>query len=616
MGSIQKPNLNEVPFLGYLEDPNINMNFSPSQFTYAEGEYPKDAVELAFFNKTLQYINSGGYGIEPRDRQLLWDRAKDNAFTAARTAMDTVAAEMSSHGYSLPTGAFLKRQDVTMIGVQKAISDQMRDITIKESDMYVANYQFTHQKAMDLTNMARTFYAARMERKLKALELQLQAEVQFYNIYVTVYNLKAAKFKMMIEIFTANLQNRDISAKIYGEMIQAEKTKVDANSALVQQYTAQIEVGKIRAEIYNAQVNAFRATIEADAVKAQIYKTSAEMTLLNVQLKEIEYKVYSASITVESAKVEAYKAEIQAYTAEVEGTKATIQADIEYFRGQILEINGQVEVYKAQITYYEAQLQTITEGYRGQMLGFNGQVEAYKGQVTSFEAQVKNSELGSQLSATTHNAAIELAKMRSQIQADTYRSYVAGFEQQVRSHQEKNAVEGAKYDGEIKKFVANAQSQTESHKTQVAGYEGQLRNWGLEMQAYAEDFRSQVQLADASTRGYAAVAGLATQGLDTQYRTAVLTMEANSKTVELQLKKTVETIDATIKGFVPMLDIYKQIATAALSSLHMSAGVSSSSSTGASLSYGYSWGKHEEIPAGGSMQIDSIQLPTTVGQLG
>jgi hypothetical protein len=146
---------------------------STTQFVWNEQMYDapllKKARDIILFDLT-----NGGYGLDPRDEQALWERAKDREAQNANNAIQDFQRSISARGFSIPSGAMLAGLQKVQQQSRGAISTHNRDISIKRADMYVQARQFALTTGINAEQYLINYHSNYADRTLNSLRLMLE----------------------------------------------------------------------------------------------------------------------------------------------------------------------------------------------------------------------------------------------------------------------------------------------------------------------------------------------------------------------------------------------------------------------------------------------------------
>jgi hypothetical protein len=117
---------------------------------------------------------NGGYGLDPRDEQALWERAKDRESQNADNSIQDFQRSIAARGFSMPSGAMLAGLQKVQQQARGAISTLNRDVSIKRADMYVQARQFTITNGVNAEQFMANYHSSFSERTLNALRMRIE----------------------------------------------------------------------------------------------------------------------------------------------------------------------------------------------------------------------------------------------------------------------------------------------------------------------------------------------------------------------------------------------------------------------------------------------------------
>lgn len=159
---------------------NININSSGlpqrpvnTNFIWYEQMYDAPLLKEAR-DLILSDIRNGGYGLDPRDEQALWERAKDREAQNANNAIQDFQRSMSARGFSIPSGAMVAGMQKVQQQARGLISTLNRDIALKRADLYVQARQFAIKSGMEAEQYMINYYSSYADRALSSIRLLLE----------------------------------------------------------------------------------------------------------------------------------------------------------------------------------------------------------------------------------------------------------------------------------------------------------------------------------------------------------------------------------------------------------------------------------------------------------
>lgn len=166
---------------------------------------------------------NGGYGIEPGDEALLWQRERDREAQNALAEHDEITRQFAQGGFSMPPGAMFDAQQRALQNGANKISSVNRDIAIKRADLYFNARKFAIEQGTTV------------ERVLVELHRAITEQMQ---VMTALYNSQIAKYRADIEggmevirsnvlIYSAEVQAFSATANAIAE---AYKLKLNENA--------------------------------------------------------------------------------------------------------------------------------------------------------------------------------------------------------------------------------------------------------------------------------------------------------------------------------------------------------------------------------------------------
>lgn len=145
----------------------------PNNLAYGETAYTSDLLNQARA-LLLSDLANGGYGLDPRDEQALWERSKDREQQNVNAAILETTRAIASRGFPMPSGALLAGVMKVQQAARGSLSSINRDISLKRADLYVQARQFALQTGLNAEQFMANYYGGFAERQLNALRYSLE----------------------------------------------------------------------------------------------------------------------------------------------------------------------------------------------------------------------------------------------------------------------------------------------------------------------------------------------------------------------------------------------------------------------------------------------------------
>lgn len=584
MGELMKfvappvPDVNIDAFNMSADIPDDDFLTRFKEWVYSEPDYPRDAVEIALFNRILDDLLNGGYGIHVDDFQVIHDRAIDNAARARTEAMDTARVQLSAFGWKLPPGVVLKVSDAAMVKGQETLAQAQGDIVSKQLDMYAHAYEITGQRAQELTALVRQSWAAKMDRIIKIEEVKQQLLVASINAYVSFYNMKTEIFKAQVGLWTAKVQMKELEVRIYSTKVQAEATKLEGNKLVVGVYQAEYEGVKAEADIYKSQAEIDVARIQSETAKLGQNEVLAKIQATETDGQKVRIEAEQVRINALKGILEGEKAKVELYGAQVQGATAAIGAErnkTEMYRAEIEGANAAINAETAKIQQYKAQV----DAYTAYAQSYAVQLEAYKARCAAESEKMRGY-------AALNEAYAGIAKT----QDAEYSMHIKYYEAQL-----------AAFNLEIEKYKAT-----------MTADELNIRKVQAENSALADMFRMDTALLEVESKAIATAAALGDSEQMLADKLVQTQADIDLRRSDTEVRAYAARIQSQVTAAIGVLEAYKIIAAAAINVTHASASMSDGTSRSAQTQYSRGWYMSSDgtttLPGGSQAETDAAAI--------
>ena len=207
-------------------------------------------------------LTYGGYGIDPNDETLMWERMRDRESLNANIGIEEIKKQYAAYGIPIPQGAFLEALEIFLVKAQDTLSTASRDITIKRADLYRAAREFAISKGIEIG-----------KEQLGITDMKVKALVGIADAQYNALKLEIENHKEELLLFESQMKRifdeQNILNNIYKTDIDAWIGRINgminANEAIVRQSINQIEADRLtleqRVEKAKAQIMAFNAEV-------------------------------------------------------------------------------------------------------------------------------------------------------------------------------------------------------------------------------------------------------------------------------------------------------------------------------------------------------------------
>jgi hypothetical protein len=326
-------------------------------FEYTEQQYQDDLLD-ELKRKLMADLVNGGYGIEPLDEQLLWERAREREMLAAETTIRQAMDSAASRGFTAPPGALLALLEGAQQAALEKISSVSRDIALKRADMYVENRKFTITEVRETEQMLITYFGYMMERALNVAKYTLEASKSTYDALVERYRARIAGAQAAASAYEVQLKAGLAALEAYKVEMEGVRASVDVQKLLADVYTAQLSGVKTYVDVYRTQMEAAKIFAEVEKLKLDAFRATVDTYTAQVSAKSAEFGMYKAQIDGEMAKVDIYKAQVSAYGEEVQAYSAVAGTKKLQFEVGVENARLVLDTYKYDLDGFSTAMQT------------------------------------------------------------------------------------------------------------------------------------------------------------------------------------------------------------------------------------------------------------------
>jgi len=289
-----------VPVMGTLNTitiptitiPTYTLVAPTDELSYNEAVYQsdlQDALKVAL----EAFIADGGTGLGSTIEDALWARAQAKQDILNERVYDEANEFFSSRGYTIPPGALGGRLTEALAEQTRASAQLLYEIYIEQAKLARAQSEYTMTAAINLEGQDKELFNNVANRALDAAKATIQVIVDIYTAKVQEYIAKLEGNKLIIE---AEKIKVDAAAA-------ANKSITDAYSADIEGYKAKVtmELGIVEqvAKVYGYQIAGYEADAKVAAAEldAQIKVYQGNIDQANnettLTLKEAELAVQS-----------------------------------------------------------------------------------------------------------------------------------------------------------------------------------------------------------------------------------------------------------------------------------------------------------------------------------
>lgn len=297
----------------------------------------------------IRRLWSGGSGIPAAVELAMVERAMSREDMVAKRAIDEVAADFSSQGFTMPTGMQAARVDMMQQELAVKKLDLNRTLTIEFAKFQIENVRFGVTQAIAAENVLVNLFLNMAERLFQAAKYQVESQINIYNMQVALFNARTSAYQTRAQVFDIMVKAALSAIDIFRAQIEAEVARGQINEQKVRTYTAQIQALLTGVEIYKAQMQG--AQIESDVNRNRIegYKADVQAYAERIGAEKVRFDAYESQVRGEVAKAGVIDAEARAYAALIQGKTAVADVDIKHADLVIQKNRVMIEAYVAEL---------------------------------------------------------------------------------------------------------------------------------------------------------------------------------------------------------------------------------------------------------------------------
>jgi len=123
----------------------------------------------------LSDLQNGGYGLDPRDEESLWNRAREREMQSSAASYLEFQRAIASRGFKVPSGAMIAGMQKIQQEARGKVSSINRDIAIKRADLYVQARQFAITTGLGVEQFLANYYTTFATREMEYIKLLVEA---------------------------------------------------------------------------------------------------------------------------------------------------------------------------------------------------------------------------------------------------------------------------------------------------------------------------------------------------------------------------------------------------------------------------------------------------------
>lgn len=389
-----------------FDTPNVN-----TVMQWDEPTYQSDTLDD--IKGTIRRWLAGGTGMTPEVEAALFDRARDKLDTTAQKRVQESFDTFAAKGWTMPPGMLVEQVNAAQQESQQSAADLASDILSKSAEWEQENLRQAVQQGIALEGMLIQQFENVARRVFDASKARLDADVQMYGAYVSLFNARQSARQILVAVFEAKLKAALAPLDVMKAELEAEQLKGQLNETRARIYATKMEAVRAIVSIFEAKVNAARVKSDVERNKIDAFKADVDAFAAILQARKTAFDAYEAQMRGEGVKGQIVESYARAFAATVEGINGSNNNKINYVRAKIEAITTGVQKYTARLT---AQREAIA-----------AQAEAVRARASSFSADVQRFSAEIQMNT-------ELARLVQQLAELRLRNNLAYYEVQQKAY--------------------------------------------------------------------------------------------------------------------------------------------------------------------------------------
>lgn len=410
------------PSTGIPELPNVD-------FLWDEPEY---TAHLSEFAAKIAGLLAYDYAAA---ETAIWERGHERIERSITTAVNDLANDFASRGFSLPSGSLLAAMAEVRAKGMELKADNAREAMIKAAEANSQKLALALETGIKYEGMWLSYQGEKFKRAFEARRYAVEITVRLHEMKVALFNARLQAYQVEAQVHRDLIQAELTHLEVYRTELEAQKIIGQLNQQDVELYNAQLQGSLAAIELYKAQVSAAVATIEVDKAKLQAYATQVDAYKAHSQANAAEYAAWGEQMRGEAVKAQLYEAEVRAFASKVDAYKSTEMVGIESAKLALMHDENRLKKFTTQLAGVESEIKAYTAGLDATSKIFDNQVKSYAALIGAREAEARAKLAGQgivlDVYKTTANIAIEeaqtkVAQLSEDIKAFVGRMQAAG----------------------------------------------------------------------------------------------------------------------------------------------------------------------------------------------
>lgn len=397
------PFMPEVEIPRYnVEDPILDIIPPSNNFIFVDEKYSSELKDQVN-NALVHDLKNGGYGINPNDEILLFNRSRDRIEKTVVQSESEVDKVFASRGFPIPNGAHLSAHQQIKEKALTELNDTNREITLERSRLYVQARQFAIQAGTSVEQIFVAQHTARMERALNYARFSAEFSIRFFDtearrfeLSVSLHNTLSQAFQRRIEKARFELEKYEVRLKSVQLDHDVEKNKIafyEVQTKVTEQFylyqeslmkaaSIKTDIERLKLDHYNSQISAFSESLRSDSIKLDNFKTLLQAETIKLDQFSQVLNNYKTKVDVESTRSSIEEQRFRADLAQKTANLERINQEIEKYRlnlgheinkSELLakENSEEIQIWSTLLNLFkdeeDIELRRAIENHRGQI---------------------------------------------------------------------------------------------------------------------------------------------------------------------------------------------------------------------------------------------------------
>jgi hypothetical protein len=236
-----------------------------ASFSYIDPGY-NSQLQQPMFDKLLNDLVYGGYGIDTNDEVALFNRARDREALLTAATVAEVTRQAAGTSFPMPQGSLYAAQQKARQDEMSKMSSVNRDIALKRADLYVENRRKVIEQVLASEQLTMGLYNAIQNRSIQAAQLEVV-------LAISVFDSSVKLFQTTIESLTSQIEATVAAAAAQVSIYAAD---VNAYSAFVNAVVggAQIDIANSK-NIFAADMASYQSRVDIIKFQLEQLKTTS-----------------------------------------------------------------------------------------------------------------------------------------------------------------------------------------------------------------------------------------------------------------------------------------------------------------------------------------------------